>query len=286
LPVTYVGGSPCQLFWEAFPSGSGPSDRTTYLFTYLDATAGRPALETLLEEYWERMPVYQNINLDDVQFLRVLFGFFPTYKSSPLPSKFDRVLQVGDASGIQSPLSFGGFGSMTRHLHRLTAGISDALDSNLLTSDSLSLINAYQPNLSSAWLLQKAMSVRPGSEPDPNFINALLSTNFAAMQRLGDPVLRPFLQDVTQFGPLAKTMGSMMLTRPDILPSIISLVGGVGPLADWLVHFVSLGSFTLLASAAEPLLQSWVESQPPAERYIWKRRLETWKFGAGLDYKL
>jgi hypothetical protein len=26
-----------QFFWEAFPAGSGPSDRTTYLFTYIDA---------------------------------------------------------------------------------------------------------------------------------------------------------------------------------------------------------------------------------------------------------
>lgn len=31
-------------------------------------------------------------------------------------------LQFGDASGIQSPVSFGGFGSLTRHLGRLTTG--------------------------------------------------------------------------------------------------------------------------------------------------------------------
>ncbi len=30
-----------QYFWEAFPAGSGPSDRTTYMFTYLDAEPGR-----------------------------------------------------------------------------------------------------------------------------------------------------------------------------------------------------------------------------------------------------
>jgi hypothetical protein len=41
---------------------------------------------------------------------------------SPLPAAFDRVLQVGDASGIQSPVSFGGFGSLTRHLGRLSNG--------------------------------------------------------------------------------------------------------------------------------------------------------------------
>lgn len=28
-----------QFFWEAFPASTGPSDRTTYLFTYLDAQA-------------------------------------------------------------------------------------------------------------------------------------------------------------------------------------------------------------------------------------------------------
>ena len=29
-----------QFFWEAFPAGSGPRDRTTYLFTYMDAQVG------------------------------------------------------------------------------------------------------------------------------------------------------------------------------------------------------------------------------------------------------
>ncbi len=31
-----------------------------------------------------------------------------------------RIIQIGDASGLQSPLSFGGFGALTRHLARLT----------------------------------------------------------------------------------------------------------------------------------------------------------------------
>ena len=30
-----------QYFWEAFPSGSGKADRTTYLFTYIDADPSR-----------------------------------------------------------------------------------------------------------------------------------------------------------------------------------------------------------------------------------------------------
>lgn len=65
----------------------------------------------------------------------------------------------------------------------------DALD-----MDSLGCINAYNPGLSGAWMLQRAMSVRPGHAPAPNFINRLLGQNFAAMERMGDPVLKPFLQ--------------------------------------------------------------------------------------------
>jgi hypothetical protein len=33
-----------QYFWEAFPAGSGPTDRTTYMFTYMDADPSRPTL--------------------------------------------------------------------------------------------------------------------------------------------------------------------------------------------------------------------------------------------------
>lgn len=32
-----------QYFWEAFPAGSGPLDRTTYMFTYIDADPRRSA---------------------------------------------------------------------------------------------------------------------------------------------------------------------------------------------------------------------------------------------------
>ncbi|KAK3257070.1 hypothetical protein CYMTET_33830, partial [Cymbomonas tetramitiformis] len=83
-----------QTFWEAFPAGSGPTDRTTYMFTYLDAHPDRPSLTRLLDEYWDAMPQYQNVKLEDLEVLRCLFGWFPTYKESPLAPGFDRVMQV------------------------------------------------------------------------------------------------------------------------------------------------------------------------------------------------
>ncbi|KAH6796019.1 hypothetical protein C2S51_037005 [Perilla frutescens var. frutescens] len=279
-----VGKSVAQYFWEAFPAGSGPLDRTTYMFTYLYPEPGSPLLEELLEDYWELMPQYQGVSLDDLEVLRVIYGIFPTYRDSPLPAAFDRILQFGDASGIQSPVSFGGFGSLTRHLGRLSAGIHEAINNNFLDCQSLSLLNPYMPNLSATWLFQRAMSAKKQSNVAPTFINELLYANFTSMQKLGDPVLRPFLQDVIQFGPLVKTLGLVMLTRPLILPSIFEQVG-IPVLLDWLGHFVMLGYYTFLSCYIDPLIRPLSNRFPAKMRYELKRKLEAWKYGSGLDYE-
>ncbi|KAF3443431.1 hypothetical protein FNV43_RR13113 [Rhamnella rubrinervis] len=283
--VKRVGNSEVQLFWEAFPAGSGPMDRTTYMFTYVDPQPGSPKLEELLEEYWDLMQDYQGVSLDDLKIQRVIYGIFPTFRDSPLPAAFNRVLQFGDASGIQSPVSFGGFGSLTRHLGRLSTGIYEAINGNFLDSYNLSLLNPYMPNLSSSWLFQRAMSAKQQSNVPPDFINELLYINFQSMQRLGDPVLRPFLQDVVQFGPLAKTLGLVMLSKPQILPSIFKQVG-IPVLIDWSGHFVVLGYYTFMSTFAEPVIRPLLNLLPSQKKYEWNRRFEAWKYGAGLDYKI
>ncbi|KAL3821582.1 hypothetical protein ACJIZ3_007487 [Penstemon smallii] len=283
--VKKVGNSEAQYFWEAFPAGSGPLERTTYMFTYLYPEPESPLLEELLEDYWELMPKYQGVSFDDLEVLRVIYGIFPTYCDSPLPAAFDRVLQFGDASGIQSPVSFGGFGSLTRHLGRLTIGIHEAIENNFLDAESLSLLNPYMPNLSASWLFQRAMSGKKQSDVSPTFINELLFANFQSMEKLGDPVLRPFLQDVIQFGPLVKTLGLVMLNKPLIIPSIFKKVG-LPVLLDWSGHFVMLGFYTFLSSFFDPVIRPWLSSFPAKTKYEWKRKLEAWKYGAGLDYSL
>ncbi|KMZ69016.1 hypothetical protein ZOSMA_223G00130 [Zostera marina] len=280
-----VGDSELQYFWEAFPAGSGSADRTIYMFTYIDPQPGSPRLEDLLEEFWELMPNYQNVkSIDQLEILRVIYGIFPTYRDSPLPASFDRIIQVGDASGIQSPVSFGGFGSMTRHLIRLSDGIYEAVSGNFLDSSSLSLLNPYMPNLSSSWMFQKAMSANSRTGVSPGFINELLYANFSSMEKLGNSVLGPFLQDVIQFWPLVKTLSTVMITRPQILPSIFQQVG-ISVIFDWLIHFVMLGNYTFLSTFADPIIRPLVESLPKKQKYEWRRHLEAWKYGAGLDYK-
>ncbi|MEL6224022.1 MAG: FAD-binding oxidoreductase [Cyanobacteria bacterium J06627_8] len=268
----------CQYFWEAFPARDG---RTTYLFTYVDANPDRLSLEQLFEDYWTLLPDYQNCSLDDLTLKRALFGFFPCYRDSPLQLPWDRCVAVGDSSGNQSPLSFGGFGAMVRHLERLTTGIHEALQYECLTADALALLQPYQPNVSVTWLFQKSMSVQLSQSPPPNQINSLLSGVFEAMEHLGEPMLKPFLQDVIQFWPLTKALIQTSLQFPLLGLSIVPYVG-VGELLGWSRHFMNLGFYTALASLA-PKIQPAL-SLNARQQYYWSRWQDAWTYGSGCDY--
>lgn len=63
--------------------------------------------------------------------------------------------QIGDASGIQSPLSFGGFGAMTRHLRRLTGAVTEAVQVRSCERPHLHITLVMQHLLSMALLAVK-----------------------------------------------------------------------------------------------------------------------------------
>jgi hypothetical protein len=261
------------------------------VFTYMDADENRPALLDLFEDYWKLLPVYQPSIKDpetDLDIQRILFAYFPTYKDSPLKPEFSRVLAVGDASGIQSPLSFGGFGALTRHLRRVGGAISEALENDCLHKDDLSRINDYQPNLSAAWMFQKAMSVKIGQKVDPKFVNRLLATNFEVMDDMGPKTIRPFLQDVVRFDGLLGSLARSFLADPTFMPQIVANVG-VPELVKWLGHVGKMGQYSLLDNVvtSSPLVQDVIDKYvtDPRQLFQWKRALECWKFGSGNDYK-
>lgn len=130
---------------------------------------------------------------------------------------------VGDASGIQSPLSFGGFASLTRHLPRLSQAFTEALEADCLTKADLGLINAYTPNLSVTWMFQRSMSVPVGSRPHPYLINRGLINTFRAMEQLGEPVLKPFLQGQPAYNAV------VLLERVDTGQILMSRLCVAGP---------------------------------------------------------
>ena len=60
------------------------------MFSYMDAEPYRPSLAAVMEDYWRLMPAYQDVDLAQLLFQRLLFGFFPTYRDSPLQPGWDR----------------------------------------------------------------------------------------------------------------------------------------------------------------------------------------------------
>lgn len=270
----------CQYFWEAFPAKDG---RTTYLFTYLDAHRDRFSLEFFYEEYLRLLPEYQNISLDQLTFQRALFGFFPCYQNSPLKLPFDRILPIGDSSGSQSPLSFGGFGAMIRHLKRLTLGIEEALTLDHLKQKQLSLLQPYQPSLSVTWLFQRSMSLKMESKDFLVSPNDLLRGVFAIMEEAGDDVLRPFLQDVVQFPGLTETLLKTWIQQPLSVLKIIPQVG-LPTLINWMIHYQNLAVYTLLDIVGNSLDPD-LKFLSPEQRYTYHRWREGWHYGSGRDYE-
>lgn len=237
-----------QYFWEAFPVGRENDARTTYMFSYGPCDQKRQGLKEALEDYLEALPAYQGVDIDSMRVKRVLFGFFPTYfRDSPTKVAFDRILPVGDAGGLQSPISFGGFGCCLRHMSRICGALDEALrqrNDSLLKRSKLQMLQWYLPSLLVAGLFNKAMSVQPGQSTAGPFldefgINEVLWSNMKAMADLGEHVQRPFLQDVVTAGGLSQTLMAMAFKNPVLALKMTAFLGP-GEILSWSRHYIAL----------------------------------------------
>jgi lycopene cyclase CruP len=160
--------------------------------------------------------------------------------------------------------------------------LDGALKQDFLGMGDLRSLQPYQPNLSVTWLFQKSMSVGVGQDIESGRINNLLSTTFRAMEKLGSPVLKPFLQDVVQFPALSRTMLAMAVADPVLVAKIVGQVG-LPTLGDWWVHYVNLGSYSLLNQLA-PALQSLRSGFSERQRYRSECWQKAWLYGSGGDF--
>ena len=169
---------------------------------------------------------------------------------------------------------------MIRHLKRLTHGIDEVLTVDSLNSKDLALLQPYQPNISVTWLFQQTMSVGVGKQVNPQQINNLMNGVFTVMERLGDGVLKPFLQDVIQFIPLAKTLP---LVNPKLVLPLLPQIG-INSLVNWSIHYLNLALYSGLYSAAK-LVQPITKNLSATQQYYYHRWLDAWKYGSGSDYQ-
>ena len=267
-----------QLIWELFPAGNG--ELTFYLFHYHQVHPDNPgSLLEMYEDFFTILPEYRRCDMEQLVWKKPTFGYIPGHFSTSDRDRtvaFDRLLAIGDAASLQSPLIFTGFGSLVRNLERLTTLLDTALKHDLLTSNHLNQIRAYQSNISVTWLFSKGMMVPTHKTLPPQRINSMLNTFFGILAEEPPEVADTFIKDRTDW--LTFTRLALIAARknPALLLWIWEMAGSKD-LIRWLGSY-----FAFNLDAARNLLlggwfpgwlkqsQPWLEKQYPA---LWLKLL-------------
>ncbi|MEG4006085.1 flavin-dependent dehydrogenase [Microcoleus sp. Pol11C1] len=264
-----------QLIWELFP-GAG-TELTVYLFHYHQVHPDNPgSLLEMYEDFFAILPEYRRCDVDKLVWKKPTFGYIPGHFSSNSSDRsvaIDRLISIGDAASLQSPLVFTGFGSLVRNLFRLTDLLDTALKHNLLTANHLNQIRAYQSNVSVTWLFSKGMMVPTGSSLPPQRINSILNTFFGILAAQKLAVAETFIKDRTDW----LTFNRLAIEAAGKNPSLLMWILDFVTLRDiwrWLGSYVN---FTLLALASwlfgwlpsfARRVQPWLEPRYPAV-WLW-----------------
>ncbi|MEG3927160.1 flavin-dependent dehydrogenase [Microcoleus sp. D3_18a_C4] len=253
-----------QLIWELFP-GAG-TELTVYLFHYHQVHPENPgSLLEMYEDFFAILPEYRRCDVDKLVWKKPTFGYIPGHFSSNSSERsvaIDRLVSIGDAASLQSPLVFTGFGSLVRNLFRLTDLLDTALKHNLLTANHLNQIRAYQSNISVTWLFSKGMMVPTGSSLPPQRINSMLNTFFGILAAQKLAVAETFIKDRTDWLTFNRLALEAAGKNPSLLLWILDFVT-LGDIWRWLGSYLN---FTLLALAS--LLFGWLPS--------FARRVQPW----------
>ena len=215
-----------QLIWELFP-GEG-DELTIYLFHYHQIHPDNPgSLLEMYEDFFTILPEYRRCDLEQLTWKKPTFGYIPGYFSvgeSDRITGINRVLAIGDAASLQSPLIFTGFGSLVRNLGRLTKLLVVALKHNLLTAEDLGQIKAYQSNIAVTWLFSKGMMVPTHQNLPPQRINSMLNTFFGLLADEPDTA-NTFIKDRTDWLTFNRLALKAAFTNPRLLLWIWEMAG-------------------------------------------------------------
>ncbi|MDY6802453.1 MAG: flavin-dependent dehydrogenase [Cyanobacteriota bacterium] len=264
-----------QLIWELFP-GAG-NELTIYLFHYHQVNSKNPgSLLEMYEDFFAILPEYRRCNMDDLVFKKPTFGYIPGHfslGSSDRQVAFDRLICIGDAASLQSPLVFTGFGSLVRNLPRLTELLDTALKHDLLDAKSLNQIRAYQSNISVTWLFSKGMMVPTGKFLPPQKISSILNTFFGILADSPPEVAETFIKDKTHWwmftGLALKAARKNILLLVWILDFI-----NVKEISMWLISYLNFTFLALMSFFFGWLpnftrgIQSWLEPRMP-RLWLW-----------------
>jgi lycopene cyclase CruA len=260
-----------QLIWELFP-GAG-EELTIYLFHYHEVNEKNPgSLLEMYEDFFTILPEYRRCDLDKLVWKKPTFGYIPGHFSTDSSDRtiaVDRLISIGDAASLQSPLVFTGFGSLVRNLDRLTTLLNTALKHDLLSQQHLNKIRAYQSNVAVMWLFSKGMMVPTGKFIAPQLINSMLNTFFGLLTDETLKVTDDFIKDRCDWFTFNRLALKAATKNPALLLWIWQLAGWKD-LLRWVGNYVSFARHALVSlilGAWFPQFlkwnQSWLETRFP-----------------------
>jgi lycopene cyclase CruA len=267
-----------QLIWELFPASD--EELTFYLFHYHQVNPENPgSLLEMYEDFFTILPEYRRCDIDRLVWKKPTFGYIPGHFSTNGRDRtvaFDRLVAIGDAASLQSPLVFTGFGSLVRNLERLTTLLDTALKHNLLKSHHLNQIRAFQSNIAVTWMFSKGMMVPTGKFIPPERINSMLNNFFGLLADEPMEIADNFIKDRFDWFTFNRLALKAARKNPALLLWIWELAG-TKDLFRWLGNYINFTRHTIvsivLASWFPDLIyrnQSWLESRYPA---LWLRLL-------------
>lgn len=265
-----------QLIWELFPAEG--EELTIYLFHYHQPHPDNPgSLLSMYEDFFAILPEYRRCEMDKLTWKKATFGYIPGHFSVGSRDRrvgFDRLVAVGDAASLQSPLVFTGFGSLVRNLPRLTDLLDTALKHDLLSAADLNQIRAYQSNVAVTWLFSRGMMVPTGRHLPPQRLNSMLNTFFGILATEPPALADAFIKDRAGWLPFNRMAIKAALKNPALLYWIWDLVGPKD-LLRWLGSYLSFtvdGLTNVLFGSWFPGLvrriQPWIEPNQP-RLWLW-----------------
>ncbi len=267
-----------QLIWELFP-GEG-DELTFYLFHYHEVHPDNPgSLLEMYEDFFNILSEYRRCDLEELTWKKPTFGYIPGHFSvskSDRTVAFDRLLAIGDAASLQSPLIFTGFGSLVRNLDKLTYLLDFCLKHDLLQAKNLNQIRAYQSNIAVTWLFSKGMMVPTGKILPPQRINAMLNTFFGLLADSPPEVADTFIKDKTTWLMFTRLALKAATKNPTLLLWIWEMAGNKD-LIRWLGSYWEFtgDSFKnlLFASWFSQLIQQLPDGLQQRYPSLWLRLL-------------
>jgi lycopene cyclase CruA len=232
-----------QLIWEGFAGNPRRDEYTTYLFFYdsIESKADKSLLQ-LFENYFEKLPDYKSKN-GAWRVVKPVFGYIPSIHqhgwNNIKKTSANRILLVGDAAGLSSPLTFCGFGSHVRNLRKLTAMTETVLRENSFDEKSLASINAYEPRV--AQMASLAEFMRPTEDGKTSGVNETMNAVMSALQLLDVNISRQMFQDRISFDSFVKVLMKTAKIHPAVFKKMFAHLGTKG--AFWWVANIAEAAF-------------------------------------------